>query len=63
MNHGRSGPAGWRAFRLLRQHPADRPSLHHGNYRHGWYSKGTNASMAKVRALVRVLRSPPRSDG
>jgi len=43
---------------MLRQRPADLPRLCHGNYRHGWYSKGTTASMVKVRALARVLRRP-----
>ncbi len=58
MNLGRACPAGWLAFRMLRQRPADLPRLCHGNYRHGWYSKGTTASMVKVRALARVLRRP-----
>ncbi len=62
MNPGWACPAGWRAFRMLRQRPADLPRLRHGNYRHGEYSKGSAAGLKKVRALVRVLPRPPRFD-
>ena len=56
MTLGQNTPAGWHAFRVLRQKPAAVPVRRHGNYRHGDYSKGRIESMRLLRACVRVLR-------
>ncbi len=52
-----NSPAGWAAFRTLRQRPAPAPRRRHGNYRHGSYSKSCRESMALIRFCARALRT------
>jgi hypothetical protein len=52
-----NSPAGWAAFRALRQKPAPIPRHRHGNRKHGNYSKSGRASMALIRFCARALRT------
>ena len=52
-----NSPAGWAAFRALRQRPAPIPRRRHGNRKHGNYTKSGRASMGRVRLLARLLRT------
>lgn len=52
---GRNVPAGWAAFRALRQTPAPHRAKRHGNWRHGGRSRWGVEQAREVRCLVRAL--------
>jgi hypothetical protein len=52
----RDAPAGWAAFRALRQRPAPIPPRRHGNHRHGRYAKSTADARRRFRLWARWLR-------
>ena len=55
----RNAPTGWAAFRAFRQEPAPIPVRHHGNWRHGGYSREGREAMALVRFCARLVRGGP----
>lgn len=51
-------PAGWSAFRVLRQAPERARPVLHGNWKHGCRSKRSLAEMREFRLLLRMADSP-----
>jgi hypothetical protein len=51
-------PAGWSAFRVLRQKSERVRPVRHGNWKHGARSKRALAEMRELRFLLRVADSP-----
>lgn len=56
----RNAPAGWAAFRALRQKPATILPRRHGNWVHGNYSRQRIEGLRLVRACSRIMRRRPR---
>ena len=57
---GHNRPAGWAAFRALRQKPGTAHAPRHGNWRHGMRSREGQAAMRQVRFVGWLLRKPGR---
>jgi hypothetical protein len=53
----RDAPAGWAAFRALRQRPAPVPPRRHGNHRHGRYAKRSVEEQLLFRRWRQLMRS------
>ena len=51
-------PAGWAAFRVLRQEPGRVRPRWHGNWKHGARSKRGREAAREVRFILRVADSP-----
>lgn len=52
---GRNVPAGWAAFRALRQTPTRHRPKRHGNWKYGGRSRLGRQQMRETRLLLRVL--------
>jgi hypothetical protein len=52
-----NAPAGWAAFRALRQRPAPIPLRRHGNHRHGRYAKRSVEEQLLFRRWRQLMRS------
>lgn len=55
---GRNVPAGWAAFRALRQAPAPHQPKRHGNWKHGMRSRFGIDEGRKIRVMLRILDAP-----
>ena len=55
---GRNVPAGWAAFRALRQTPAPHRPKRHGNWKHGARSRLGMEEWRELRVMLRILDAP-----
>lgn len=60
---GRNVPAGWAAFRAIRQTPGRQRPKRHGNWKHGGRSRFGIDQGRKLRAMLRIIDAPRRGVG